>query len=190
MRRGAAERFEKTFNSPSVQLVTAKRNHFVLINSMALHGDFCNLCKEARKAIQNISGMLFKDKIYSSVHIKYLHYLHYSKYRLFGVVFQSRSWKMGRSIFSTNPQFTFDHPSLSQSHYISTYCFSLLPITLLHVIHYQFCNQCTKQPVGVGRYILRYNQFLLSTYFPIRIHEKMVTFRYSTMFTRQQMPRY
>ncbi|GBP92748.1 Ras GTPase-activating-like protein IQGAP2 [Eumeta japonica] len=58
IRRGSAERFARLLRSPSVQLLTIRDNHFVLVNSMALHGDSCNLCTEARQAINNISDIL------------------------------------------------------------------------------------------------------------------------------------
>ncbi|KAM3967910.1 per1-like protein PGAP5 [Aphomia sociella] len=58
MKPGNAERFMKLMNSPSVQLLTLKNNHFVLINSMAMEGDSCDLCTEARRKIDNISEIL------------------------------------------------------------------------------------------------------------------------------------
>ncbi|XP_052759037.1 metallophosphoesterase 1 homolog [Galleria mellonella] len=48
----------KLMNSPPVQFLTIKNNHFVLINSMALEGDTCKLCTEARQTINNISEIL------------------------------------------------------------------------------------------------------------------------------------
>jgi hypothetical protein len=34
-----------------VQLLTLKGNHFVLVNSMAMHGDACELCTNAHNDI-------------------------------------------------------------------------------------------------------------------------------------------
>lgn len=42
-------------NTPSVQLVSVRGNHFVIINSMAMEGDGCFLCKEAEGLLKNIS---------------------------------------------------------------------------------------------------------------------------------------
>ncbi|XP_037298480.1 metallophosphoesterase 1 isoform X2 [Manduca sexta] len=58
IRRGSIERFNKAFNTTSVQLVTIKGNHFVLINSMAMEGDYCSLCTDARSRIESISEIL------------------------------------------------------------------------------------------------------------------------------------
>lgn len=58
IRRGSAERFNKLLNSPAVQFLTLKSNHFVLLNSMAMEGDSCQLCTEARQKIDNISEIL------------------------------------------------------------------------------------------------------------------------------------
>ncbi|XP_059051125.1 metallophosphoesterase 1-like [Achroia grisella] len=58
IKRGSAERFIKFLNSPSVRFLTLKNNHFILINSMAMEGDSCRLCTEARRSINNISETL------------------------------------------------------------------------------------------------------------------------------------
>ncbi|XP_045448455.1 metallophosphoesterase 1 [Melitaea cinxia] len=60
IRRGFAERFSKLLKAPSIQHLVLKNNHFVLINSMALEGDSCNLCTEARRQIENVSEKLFR----------------------------------------------------------------------------------------------------------------------------------
>ncbi|XP_046960739.1 metallophosphoesterase 1 homolog [Vanessa cardui] len=60
IRRGFAQRFSKLLKAPSVQHIAIKNNHFVLLNSMALEGDSCNLCTEARKQIENVSDTLLK----------------------------------------------------------------------------------------------------------------------------------
>ncbi|XP_066143388.1 metallophosphoesterase 1 [Euwallacea fornicatus] len=51
-------RFEKGFNAPSVQLVSVRGNHFVLVNSMALEGDGCFLCKPAEEELAKIQKTL------------------------------------------------------------------------------------------------------------------------------------
>ncbi|XP_041975326.1 metallophosphoesterase 1-like [Aricia agestis] len=53
-----ASRFETKLNSPPVQLVSIRGNHFVLINSMALEGDGCSLCSRAVTEIDKISDIL------------------------------------------------------------------------------------------------------------------------------------
>ncbi|GBM10350.1 Metallophosphoesterase 1 [Araneus ventricosus] len=52
------DRFEKSFNTSSVELLTINNNIFVLVNSMALHGDNCFLCKPAEDKLKDISEML------------------------------------------------------------------------------------------------------------------------------------
>lgn len=59
IRKKSVSRFYTSLNSSSVQLITHRNSNFVLINSMAMEGDNCNLCKEARKRIDYLSG-LFK----------------------------------------------------------------------------------------------------------------------------------
>ncbi|XP_032528960.2 metallophosphoesterase 1-like [Danaus plexippus] len=58
IRRGSAERFSKLLNAPSVQHIILKDNHFVLINSMALEGDSCDLCQKAQMSIDKIAERL------------------------------------------------------------------------------------------------------------------------------------
>ncbi|XP_053620208.1 metallophosphoesterase 1-like isoform X2 [Plodia interpunctella] len=55
---GSAERFSEQLKSPSVRLLSIKNNHFVLINSLALEGDSCRMCREARSKINNVSDIL------------------------------------------------------------------------------------------------------------------------------------
>ncbi|XP_059051154.1 metallophosphoesterase 1 homolog isoform X2 [Achroia grisella] len=68
---GFAERFARLMKSPPVQFVTIKNTHFILINSMALEGDSCQLCTEARHSINNISEILqcceFPDRCSSDI---------------------------------------------------------------------------------------------------------------------------
>ncbi|KAG5889919.1 hypothetical protein JTB14_010070 [Gonioctena quinquepunctata] len=52
------QRFVSAFNSPGVQLVTVRGNHFVLVNSMALEGDGCFLCKPAEQQLAKIERIL------------------------------------------------------------------------------------------------------------------------------------
>lgn len=56
MRPGAVNRFSKAMNASAVQFLTLKGNHFVLLNSMAMEGDTCAFCTEARRRIENISS--------------------------------------------------------------------------------------------------------------------------------------
>ena len=51
-------RFEQAFNTPSVSLKVIKDVTFVSVNSMAMHGDECFLCKPARLKIESISRQL------------------------------------------------------------------------------------------------------------------------------------
>ncbi|XP_047985428.1 metallophosphoesterase 1 homolog [Leguminivora glycinivorella] len=55
---GSVERFNKALNSSSVKFVTIKGNHFILLNSMAMHGDSCRLCREAMFSLNRIAKSL------------------------------------------------------------------------------------------------------------------------------------
>jgi len=50
------ERFASAFDAQSVRLVSVKGNHFVLVNSMAMEGDGCFLCRPAELQLQKISS--------------------------------------------------------------------------------------------------------------------------------------
>lgn len=52
------QRFVSGFNTPSVQIVSLRGNHFVLVNSMALEGDGCFLCKPAQVQLNHIEKIL------------------------------------------------------------------------------------------------------------------------------------
>ncbi|KPJ07613.1 Metallophosphoesterase 1 [Papilio machaon] len=58
IRRYSAKRFVDMFQAPSVQHLILKDSHFILINSMALHGDSCELCLDARSSIDRISDAM------------------------------------------------------------------------------------------------------------------------------------
>ncbi|XP_073957199.1 metallophosphoesterase 1 homolog isoform X2 [Choristoneura fumiferana] len=58
IRPGSAQRFFKSLNTSSVKMLTLKDNHFILLNSMAMEGDSCSLCREARYSIDKISRSL------------------------------------------------------------------------------------------------------------------------------------
>lgn len=51
------KRFEKKMNSPPVELISIRGNHFVLINSMAMEGDGCSLCDRAVTEIDRIADI-------------------------------------------------------------------------------------------------------------------------------------
>nr|CAH7759887.1 unnamed protein product [Callosobruchus chinensis] len=52
------QRFINGFKAPPVQLVSVRGNHFVLINSMALEGDGCFLCKPAEQQLTKIERVM------------------------------------------------------------------------------------------------------------------------------------
>lgn len=52
------ERFVSAFNSPPVSMFSLRGNHFVLLNSMALEGDGCFLCRPAEQQITKIEQIL------------------------------------------------------------------------------------------------------------------------------------
>jgi hypothetical protein len=51
-------RFEKSFNTSGVQLITEKDVHFVTINSIAMEGDKCHLCLDAEHEMKYFSRVL------------------------------------------------------------------------------------------------------------------------------------
>lgn len=56
-------KFANSFKTSGVQFITVRGNHFVLINSMALEGDGCFMCKPAELQLINIESeleLLFK----------------------------------------------------------------------------------------------------------------------------------
>ncbi|XP_034234477.1 metallophosphoesterase 1 isoform X2 [Thrips palmi] len=52
------ERFKNAFNAPPVKIVSIRGNHFVLINSMAMEGDDCSLCRQAEVKLMTIAEKL------------------------------------------------------------------------------------------------------------------------------------
>ncbi|XP_044728877.1 metallophosphoesterase 1 homolog [Chrysoperla carnea] len=52
------ERFVLAFSAPSVKLISIKDIHFILINSMALEGDGCFLCRPTELQLNNIQKSL------------------------------------------------------------------------------------------------------------------------------------
>ena len=48
-------RFASAFESPSVELIEERGNVFVLLNSMAMDGDDCNMCNQAEQLLRDIS---------------------------------------------------------------------------------------------------------------------------------------
>ncbi|XP_071449429.1 metallophosphoesterase 1 [Hetaerina americana] len=52
------ERFSNAFDASSVRLISISGNHFVLLNSMALEGDGCFLCRPAELQLSRISARL------------------------------------------------------------------------------------------------------------------------------------
>ncbi|XP_047987497.1 metallophosphoesterase 1 homolog isoform X2 [Leguminivora glycinivorella] len=51
-------RWERRMRAPPVRLLSVRGAHFVLLNSMALQGDGCDLCARADAEIQNIADIL------------------------------------------------------------------------------------------------------------------------------------
>nr|XP_054763945.1 metallophosphoesterase 1-like [Lytechinus pictus] len=58
MSKSKLERFSDAFNSSGVEVVTLKNNSFVLVNSMAFHGDGCTLCLPAQTKLRGVSERL------------------------------------------------------------------------------------------------------------------------------------
>lgn len=49
------QRFEKVFNASSTRIVTKKGVNFLLVNSVALHGDGCPICQSVEKELMRLS---------------------------------------------------------------------------------------------------------------------------------------
>ncbi|EEC01821.1 cell division control protein/DNA repair exonuclease, putative, partial [Ixodes scapularis] len=58
MHKSFVDRFDKTFNTSAVHMKTFKGNTFVLINSMAMHMDNCNLCVHAEAQLKDVERRL------------------------------------------------------------------------------------------------------------------------------------
>ncbi|XP_780915.4 metallophosphoesterase 1 isoform X1 [Strongylocentrotus purpuratus] len=58
MSKRKLERFSDAFNSSGVEVVTLKNNSFVLVNSMAFHGDGCSFCSSAQTKLRGVSERL------------------------------------------------------------------------------------------------------------------------------------
>ncbi|ESO98308.1 hypothetical protein LOTGIDRAFT_213926 [Lottia gigantea] len=56
--RERKDRFEKVFNTTGVKLIEKHGNMFVVVNSMAFEGDYCTMCQEARRQLQQIKNQL------------------------------------------------------------------------------------------------------------------------------------
>uniref|UniRef100_A0A3P9J2J8 Metallophosphoesterase 1 n=2 Tax=Oryzias TaxID=8089 RepID=A0A3P9J2J8_ORYLA len=52
------QRFEKVFNASSTRIVTKKGVNFLLVNSVALHGDGCPICQSVEKELIKLSREL------------------------------------------------------------------------------------------------------------------------------------
>lgn len=55
------------FDSPAVRIVSVRGNHFVLVNSMALEGDGCFLCKPAEQQLMHIECNVFVCCLYWTI---------------------------------------------------------------------------------------------------------------------------
>ncbi|KAK6623020.1 hypothetical protein RUM43_008872 [Polyplax serrata] len=52
------DRFISELKAPSVQMISIRGNHFILINSMVMEGDGCFLCRSAQREINKIAKKL------------------------------------------------------------------------------------------------------------------------------------
>lgn len=55
-------RFEQAFNTESINLYKIKNLNFITINSVAMEGDTCDLCTQARSELQELSKEFIKCK--------------------------------------------------------------------------------------------------------------------------------
>lgn len=66
------QRFVTGFNSSAVQMISINGNHFVLVNSMALEGDGCFLCRAAEVQLQQIASMYNVSCSYNLLNSKHI----------------------------------------------------------------------------------------------------------------------
>lgn len=57
------DRFKNAFSAPPVRLLTIRDVAFVLVNSMAMEGDGCNICREAEEKLKEIKWQLKCSKV-------------------------------------------------------------------------------------------------------------------------------
>ncbi|KAI4881781.1 hypothetical protein NFI96_011473 [Prochilodus magdalenae] len=58
MTRYKLERFEKVFNVTSARILTKREVNFLLVNSVALHGDHCPICQSVENDLYSLSQAL------------------------------------------------------------------------------------------------------------------------------------
>ncbi|XP_022535978.1 metallophosphoesterase 1 [Astyanax mexicanus] len=58
MTRYKLERFEKVFNVTSARILTKRGVNFLLVNSVALHGDHCPICQSVENELHSLSQAL------------------------------------------------------------------------------------------------------------------------------------
>lgn len=58
MTKQKLERFEQVFNVTSARILTIKGVNFLLVNSVALHGDHCPICQHVEEELQKLSHAL------------------------------------------------------------------------------------------------------------------------------------
>ena len=102
------QRFEEAFGSRSVAMLNIRGIVFVLLNSMAMEGDGCEMCRETVRALHQVSWQLQCAKVSA-------------QYSLFGVVLFSL-WSLcghGIKCFSScsGPR------SVLRTHCVMLYCF-------------------------------------------------------------------
>uniref|UniRef100_A0A671NK85 Metallophosphoesterase 1 n=1 Tax=Sinocyclocheilus anshuiensis TaxID=1608454 RepID=A0A671NK85_9TELE len=58
MTKQKLERFERVFNVTSARILTIKGVNFLLVNSVALHGDHCPICQRVEEELHKLSHAL------------------------------------------------------------------------------------------------------------------------------------
>ena len=64
-------RFASAFESSSVEFLEHKGTMFVMLNSMAMEGDNCNMCSQAEQSLQQISLRLNCTKVFIQNNCKF-----------------------------------------------------------------------------------------------------------------------
>lgn len=105
------ERFINAFNAPSVKMASIRGNHFVLINSMAMEGDDCSLCRQAEVKLMAIAGKIR----FSYVSIYFDAQMVFNVLFTFLIVEKLRCFQgVGKGCVSGKPQKQYSRPIILQ----------------------------------------------------------------------------
>lgn len=106
------ERFVHSMDAPSVRRVTIRNNHFILLNSMALEGDGCFLCRPTELALNKMKSKFFQ--FFFNKKVIFLNFLGYLNCALINKT---------KDICHDNPFKRYSRPILLQVCYVCMFFF-------------------------------------------------------------------